>query len=194
MAYIIENDVIVASLTKQLQTLSGNGHDLMFATWDHFGVCFCSHCFKSFPARCTLLSLHDVWFSDVLLYYFCSVFPPGGAGTLERRADALLIGFRDGLANDVTTSHPSSLGVMIICTCSFWTSYFYPSFKDSTCLDASMFLLLFRSSSTLLLVGVRSPTRIATLFVHVQWSIDPFKKPHSSPVGASRSLRVPKHG
>lgn len=39
MAYIVENDVIVAALTKQLQTLSGNEHVLMFDIWIRLYVC-----------------------------------------------------------------------------------------------------------------------------------------------------------
>lgn len=117
----------------------------------------------------------------ILDRYFCFALPmflPAGACTFECWVGSPLISFRDGLANDVTTSHSFlSWQNVYLYSYSFWTSFFLCFFhKDSTSLDLSVFFLLFRSSSTLLLVGVRSPTRIATLFGHVQWSIDLFKE------------------
>lgn len=171
MAYIVENDVIVAALTKQLQTLSGNEYVLMFDIWIRLYVCLL--CF----AHWTLIITW--WY--ILARCFCCALPmflPAGACTVERWVGSLLISFRDGLANDVTTSHSFlSWQNVYLYSYSFWTSFFLRFFhKETTSLDVSVFFLLFRSASTLLLVGVRSPTRIATLFGHVQWSIDLFKE------------------
>lgn len=134
-------------------------------------VCFYNHCF----AHWTLII---TWWYILDRCFCCAppMFLPEVACTVELWVGSPLISFRDGLANDVTTSH-SFLSWQNVYLYSFWTSFFSCFFpKDSTSLDICVFSLLFRSSSTLLLMGVRSSTRIATLFGHVQWSIDPFKE------------------
>ncbi len=151
----------------------------MFDIWIDLCVCFGNHCFAHWTLIITWWYIPDRCFCCACSMLL-NVFP----STLERWVGSLLISFRDGLADDVTTSHSFlSWQNVYLYSYSFWTSFFFCFFfffffffKDSTSLDASVFFLLFRSSSTLLLVGVKSPTRIATLFRHVQWSIDPFNK------------------
>lgn len=190
MAYIVENDVIVAALTKQLQTLSGNGSTfwcLIYGSIYVFLVIIALHT--------ELWSLHD----DISLIVACSMLLNVFPSTLERWVDSLLISFRDSLADDVTTSHSFlSWQNVYLYSYSFWASFFFCFFffplKIPLLWTHLCFSCYFDHPAHYFWWESKAPRELPPCSDTCSGLLTHLTKPHSFPAVASHSLGVPEHG